>query len=85
MRYSIFPATLKYRAEPVRHSLDESNDSPETHPCAVFAHLREVLEAVVKGRPSGRCRREAGLPRRGRGRHRCIDGWWILTTSISKD
>jgi len=58
--YPIFPTALKYRVKRVRHSLKKSNNSPETHPRTVLADFSEVMEAIVKGCPSGRRRRGAG-------------------------
>jgi hypothetical protein len=83
VRDPVFPTALIYRAKRVRHSLEESNNSPETHPCTELADFREVLEAIIKGCPSGRWGRE---PRgRRRGRRRCFDGWRVLIITISNE
>jgi len=80
VRYPVFPTALEHRAKSVRHSLEECDNSPETHPCTVLADFRKVLEAIVKRCPIGRRRREPRGLRRGR--RRCFDGWRILIVMI---
>lgn len=77
----VLPTALKYRAKRACHFLDKTDNSPETHPCAVLANVREMLEAIVKGCAGGRCCGEGGGLRWGR--RRCSDDRRVLVVMIS--